>query len=189
MFPRLLRWNDAHFLLVSRFAGSPLGMDVAGWDLPNTYAQVAADARRNGLATPEEQFKCMRKQLKMAGVTHLDMGCKNIYLHEGALTLGDFDAALVDGFPAERLHQKSRPPHSDEEWIWRNLKQRDAEWANPTPSGLCFRHAQAVVPPVPGAAVFAQDQTALERVVPPVEFRRTRNPTQHYLEPLALRQL
>ena len=178
MFPELLRWNDAQHTLVSRNAGRALALDVHGWDLKFTHEEVAQAAMRNGLPTPAEQFECMRKQLKEAGVVHLDMGCKNLYVQDGALTLGDFDIALVDGFPRERIRQESKPPRSDEDWIWASLKQRDVEWADAQPAGLCFKQS----PSQPWQHSGWGNSTA-HRAVPPLEKRKRSQPAQYSLMP------
>lgn len=50
------------------------------------------------------------------------MACKNIFLSDsGLLTLGDFDAALIDGFPEKLVHPYGNPPRSDHRVAWEHL--------------------------------------------------------------------
>jgi hypothetical protein len=139
-FPQLLAFDDKRLMLVSTFNGEPLATDMHGRSLRFLRSTVTSAARQHGLATPGEQFKCMRAQLEMAGVVHLDIGCKNIFVKDGALSLGDFDAATVNGFPQGRVHPFGNPPRSDDPTTWSRL----IPGSDPrTPAGLCFRAPQA----------------------------------------------
>lgn len=60
----------------------------------------------------------MQRQLQDAGVVHLDISCKNVLVKDGALTLADFDAALVDGFPGRLLQPWGNPARSDQPQRW-----------------------------------------------------------------------
>lgn len=118
LFPRLLRWHDAHHQLVTSNEGSPLASDVLGQKRSFTLAKVTEDARRRGLPPPLQQVHCMQRQLLEAGVVHLDIGCKNVLVKDGALTLADFDAALVDGFPGGLVQPWGSPARSDQPQRW-----------------------------------------------------------------------
>ena len=118
LFPRLLRWDDARHELVTSNEGSPLATDIKGDKRRFTLAKVIDDARRRGLPPPLQQVHCMQRQLDEAGVAHLDIGCKNVLVKDGALTLADFDAALVDGFPGGLVKPWGSPARSDQPQRW-----------------------------------------------------------------------
>ena len=118
LFPRLLRWDDARHELVTSNEGSPLATDIKGDKRRFTLAKVIDDARRRGLPPPLQQVHCMQRQLDEAGVAHLDVGCKNVLVKDGALTLADFDAALVDGFPGGLVKPWGSPARSDQPQRW-----------------------------------------------------------------------
>ena len=118
--------------MVSSFDGGPLATDIHGHNLKIDRVNAEFLAMRHGLRPIDEQFDCMRQQLKMASVVHFDVGCKNIFFKNGAVTLGDFDAATVKGSMASRVHPWGNPPHSDNPKIWEQLKNRT--------NGACFRH-------------------------------------------------
>ena len=118
LFPRLLRWDDARHELVTSNEGSPLATDIKGDKRRFTLAKVIGDARRRGLPPPLQQVHCMQRQLDEAGVVHLDVGCKNVLVKDGALTLADFDAALVDGFPGGLVKPWGSPARSDQPQRW-----------------------------------------------------------------------
>ena len=136
LFPRLLSWNDAHRQLVTSNEGLPSASDMHSKKRSFTLAKVREDARRRGLPPPLQQLHCMQRQLQDAGVVHLDVGCKNVLVKNGALTLVDFDAALVDGFPGRLLQPWGNPSRSDkpERWV-------------PSFGDDCFLKARAVAPP------------------------------------------
>ena len=117
-FPRLLSWNDAYRRLVTSNEGRPTASDIYDKKRAFTLAKVAEDARRRGLPLPLQQVDCMQRQLQDAGVVHLDVGCKNVLVKNGALTLVDFDAALVDGFPGRLLKPWGNPARSDQPQRW-----------------------------------------------------------------------
>ena len=118
LFPRLLSWNDGHRQLVTSNEGRPLASDMHSKKRSVTLAKVREDARRRGLPPPLQQLHCMQRQLQDAGVVHLDVGCKNVLVKNGALTLVDFDAALVDGFPGRLLQPWGNPARSDQPQRW-----------------------------------------------------------------------
>jgi len=118
LFPRLLSWNDAHLQLVTSNEGRPLAADLHSRKRSFTLAKVAEAARRRGLPPPLQQVHCMQRQLQDAGVVHLDVGCKNVLVKDGALTLVDFDAALVDGFPGRLVQPWGNPARSDKPQRW-----------------------------------------------------------------------
>ena len=136
LFPRLLSWNDGHRQLVTSNEGRPLASDMHSKKRSVTLAKVREDARRRGLPPPLQQLHCMQRQLQDAGVVHLDVGCKNVLVKNGALTLVDFDAALVDGFPGRLLQPWGNPSRSDQPQRW-----------VPSFGDDCFLKARAVAPP------------------------------------------
>ena len=136
LFPRLLSWNDGHRQLVTSNEGRPLASDMHSKKRSVTLAKVREDARRRGLPPPLQQLHCMQRQLQDAGVVHLDVGCKNVLVKNGALTLVDFDAALVDGFPGRLLQPWGNPARSDQPQRW-----------VPSFGDDCFLKARAVAPP------------------------------------------
>ena len=118
-FPRLLSWNDKHRQLVTSNAGVPsTATDIYGHKKSFSLVNVTDDARRRGLPSPPQQVHCMHQQLQDAGVVHLDITCKNLLVRDGALTLADFDAALIDGFPGPLLHPWGNPSRSDQPQRW-----------------------------------------------------------------------
>ena len=136
LFPRLLSWNDGHRQLVTSNEGRPLASDMHSKKRSVTLAKVREDARRRGLPPPLQQLHCMQRQLQDAGVVHLDVGCKNVLVKNGALTLVDFDAALVDGFPGRLLQPWGNPSRSDQPQRW-----------VPSFGDDCFLKARAVALP------------------------------------------
>ena len=105
-------------------------------------SDVAMEAELRGLGPPEQQFECMRQQLVMADVVNLDMGCKNIFYKDGSLTLGDFDAARVGGFP-EAIFPRASTPRSDSRGFWTLLRTDVNQPRDPRfPWGLCFKRGE-----------------------------------------------
>ena len=136
-FPLLLTWNDLRLTLVSRFEGRPLATDVVARKLLFDLDDVERAAGAFRHAPVRTQVECMRRQLLDAGVVHMDVGCKNIFMSgdavpTGSLTLGDFDAVLVDGFFVNLVHPWGAPPRSDAGRTW--------DWLNTSP---CFRRGHA----------------------------------------------
>lgn len=133
-FPRLLEWDDARLKLVSSYEGAALATDWSGSNVRFDHASIAAAARAHGFTTPRKQFECMRRQLREAGVIQLDVSCKNIFVRkDGALVMGDFDMAQVDGFPPRMTCKRCNRSDHDETWDLL-LKSNGAR-----PWGACFR--------------------------------------------------
>ena len=156
-FPRVLSWDDRTLALTTHNEGDALATDMYSKAPSFRYSDVELSAHRHGALPPAGQFACMRQQLRDAGVVHMDLGCKNLFLKgevhaallsrscthfenallighislcariptctDGMLTLGDFDAALVDlpeqrRFPHPLVRPWGNPPRSDMPRFW-----------------------------------------------------------------------
>ena len=151
-FQKLLSWNDQRLTLVSRYAGMPLVRDAVtdGKNALFHRARITRSAAYHRLPPPSSQFACMRRQLIDAGVIHMDFTCKNIFYLNGALSLGDFDMALVDDFPSKLVRVAGNPPRSNWPIAWWRLSN-----ATDGTSSSCFKR-----PPLPAVNVSSHPQLA-----------------------------